>query len=170
MSKKTTWDCTWQGHLTRRTPCCGRPSVHCDMSQFIRLQMARRLDLHASALSDSEYSLYTSILSDITLSNDPDIPHDDAYYNQQTVGVREARAWLRGRYSHVPASNIDLVRVVCFAHSICCLTSAQILKFFSPTLAQTDYLSGGQFFAALRLVVHAESGKNVDRALAFVQG
>ncbi|KAJ7594071.1 hypothetical protein C8J56DRAFT_427299 [Mycena floridula] len=114
--------------------------------------MARRLDLHASALSDSEYSLYTSILSDITLSNDPDIPHDDAYYNQQTVGVREARAWLRGRYSHVPASNID-----------------SILKFFSPTLAQTDYLSGGQFFAALRLVVHAESGKNVDRALAFVQ-
>lgn len=31
-------------------------------------------------------------------------------------------------------------------------------------------LSGGQFFAALRLVVHAESGKQVDRSLAFVQG
>ncbi|KAE9385747.1 hypothetical protein BT96DRAFT_1026498 [Gymnopus androsaceus JB14] len=30
-------------------------------------------------------------------------------------------------------------------------------------------LSGGQFFAVLRLVVHAESGKEVDRTLAFVQ-
>lgn len=48
--------------------------------------------------------------------------------------------------------------------------SSQILRFFSPNLSQTDMLSGGQFFAALRLVLHVESGKDVDRALAFVQG
>ena len=46
----------------------------------------------------------------------------------------------------------------------------QILKLFSPNLAPTDSLSGGEFFAVLRLVVHAEKGKEVDRSLAFVQG
>lgn len=45
-----------------------------------------------------------------------------------------------------------------------------MLKLFSPTLGQTDTLSGGQFFAVLRLVVHVEDGKDVDRGLAFVQG
>jgi len=37
-------------------------------------------------------------------------------------------------------------------------------------MLHTDYLTGGQFFAALRLVLHAVSGKGVDRTLAFVQG
>jgi hypothetical protein len=37
-------------------------------------------------------------------------------------------------------------------------------------MGQFDTLSGGQFFAALRLVVHVDSGKDVDRGLAFVQG
>ena len=46
----------------------------------------------------------------------------------------------------------------------------QILRFFSPNLSQADTLSGGEFFAALRLVVHVENGKDVDRGLAFVQG
>ncbi|ESK92737.1 hypothetical protein Moror_15910 [Moniliophthora roreri MCA 2997] len=113
----------------------------------------RRLDLHVSALSDAEYSLYTSSLADITLIDEQDAKgHDDAYYEELTLSLREARAWLKGRYSHVPAAVID-----------------NILRFFSPNLSQTDILSGGQFFAALRLIVHAESGKEVDRGLAFVQ-
>jgi hypothetical protein len=37
-------------------------------------------------------------------------------------------------------------------------------------LGQSDVLTGGQFFAALRLVIHAELGDGVDRGLAFVQG
>lgn len=37
-------------------------------------------------------------------------------------------------------------------------------------MLHTDYLTGGQFFAAIRLVLHAASGKGVDRTLAFVQG
>jgi hypothetical protein len=37
-------------------------------------------------------------------------------------------------------------------------------------MLHTDSLTGGQFFAALRLVLHAASGKGVDRTLAFVQG
>ncbi|KAF8957729.1 hypothetical protein BDZ97DRAFT_1844870 [Flammula alnicola] len=44
-----------------------------------------------------------------------------------------------------------------------------ILKLFSPSLGHEDILSGSEFFAALRLVIHAENGKEVDRSLAFVQ-
>lgn len=46
----------------------------------------------------------------------------------------------------------------------------QILKLFHPNLGQSDSLTGGQFFAALRLVVHVEGGEGVDRSLAFIQG
>ncbi|KAG7095529.1 hypothetical protein E1B28_006266 [Marasmius oreades] len=113
----------------------------------------RRLDLHVSALNDAEYNLYTSSLADITLTDKQDLKgHDDTYYEQLSLSLREARAWLKGRYSHLPSTVIE-----------------NILRLFSPDLSQTDNLSGGQFFAAQRLVVHAESGKEVDRALAFVQ-
>jgi hypothetical protein len=37
-------------------------------------------------------------------------------------------------------------------------------------MSRSDTISGGQFFAALRLVVHFESGKEVDQGLAFAQG
>ncbi|KIK70445.1 hypothetical protein GYMLUDRAFT_32461 [Collybiopsis luxurians FD-317 M1] len=111
----------------------------------------RRLDLHVSALNDAEYQLYTSSLADITLS-DGQLDSISQDFDNLSVSVREARAWLRGRYSHLPAATLD-----------------SILRFFSPNLSQQDTLTGGQFFAALRLVVHAESGKDVDRALAFVQ-
>ncbi|KAJ3750982.1 hypothetical protein DFH05DRAFT_1519142 [Lentinula detonsa] len=115
---------------------------------------SRRLNLHVSALNDAEYQLYTASLADITLTDSriDGIEHDDTYFENIHVSVREARAWLRGRYSHISAATLD-----------------NILRFFSPNLSQTDMLSGGQFFAALRLVVHVESGKDVDRALAFVQ-
>ncbi|KAF8870434.1 hypothetical protein CPB84DRAFT_1855571 [Gymnopilus junonius] len=113
----------------------------------------RRLALHTSALSDAEYTLYTSSLKDLALSDDDrSSDADDEYLEQLTVSVREARAWLRGRYSHIPAPIMD-----------------GILKLFSPALAHGDTISGAEFFAALRLVVHAESGKEVDRSLAFVQ-
>ncbi|KAK1220654.1 hypothetical protein PQX77_016610 [Marasmius sp. AFHP31] len=113
----------------------------------------RRLNLHASALNDAEYSLYTSSLADITLTDEHDLQgHDDSYYEQMTLTLREARAWFKGRYSHLPAAVID-----------------DILRFFSPNLSQAENLTGGQFFAAQRLLVHAESGREVDRSLAFVQ-
>ncbi|KAG5640863.1 hypothetical protein DXG03_006805 [Asterophora parasitica] len=120
----------------------------------------RPLTLHASALNDAEYELYTLSLTDLAWDDDGEDgdqggkPHDDAYYEGMQIGLREARGWLRGRYAHlVPPGGIDA-----------------ILRFFSPDLSQTDTLTGGQFFAALRLVVHAENGQSIDRSLAFVQG
>ncbi|KAH7925060.1 hypothetical protein BV22DRAFT_1119794 [Leucogyrophana mollusca] len=115
----------------------------------------RPLTLHVSALNDAEYKMYTESLNDLTVTGDDDLRnpvHDDAYYDRMIVGVREARAWLRGRYSDLPVSDID-----------------SILKFFSPNMLHSDCLTGGQFFAALRLVIHAQGGKGVDRTLVFVQ-
>ncbi|KAG1808155.1 hypothetical protein EV424DRAFT_1646874 [Suillus variegatus] len=110
----------------------------------------RPLILHVSALNDLEYNLFTSSLNDLAVS--PDTVHDDAHFEAMSVGVREVRAWLRGRYPNLPTADID-----------------KILKLFYPNLLHTDCLTGGQFFAALRLVLHAVSGKRVDRTLAFVQ-
>jgi hypothetical protein len=72
----------------------------------------RPLNLHISALNDVEYGLFTSSLRDLALTDDVERPHDvhdDAYYDQMSVGVREVRAWLRGRYSQLPAPDIDSV-------------------------------------------------------------
>ncbi|KAF9226021.1 hypothetical protein BS17DRAFT_806980 [Gyrodon lividus] len=114
----------------------------------------RPLTLHVSALSDHEYSLFTASLDDLSVAVDThsSAVRDDAHYERMSVGVREARAWLRGRYSDLPASDIDA-----------------ILKLFYPNMLPSDLLTSGQFFAALRLVIHAESGKGFDRTLAFVQ-
>src|SRR6266478_2848416 len=66
----------------------------------------RPLILHASALSDGEYDFYTASLYDITTyepsNDDGTVVHEDVHFEQMSVGIREVRAWLRGRYSHIP--------------------------------------------------------------------
>lgn len=74
----------------------------------------RPLTLHVSALSDSEYDLYTTSLNDLTTDCNGNIPgtshaRDDAHYERTSIGAREVRAWLRGRYSDLPTSDIDAV-------------------------------------------------------------
>lgn len=76
------------------------------------LLIMRRLSLHASALNDAEYDLYTSSLNDLAesnINNESNKSYDDLYYESLKVGIREARAWFRGRYSHVLVSDIDSV-------------------------------------------------------------
>lgn len=141
----------------------------------------RPLTLHVSALSDVEYDLYTTSLDDLATDGNNDTTHvrDGGHYERMTVGVREVRAWLRGRYSHLPASDIDAVssgftfesvQPTNSLHLLFPRSFVQILKLFRPNLLPSDTLTGGQFFAALRLVIHAKSGKGLDRTLAFVQG
>ncbi|KAJ7485035.1 hypothetical protein B0H11DRAFT_1149042 [Mycena galericulata] len=101
----------------------------------------RPLSLHSSALNDAEYNVFTENLASL-LDSDCDDPE------AQTLTIREVRAWMRGRYPAVPAATVD-----------------RILALFPSK----DAIHGGEFFAALRLVLHVESGKDVDRALAFVQ-
>jgi len=72
----------------------------------------RPLSLHLSALSGDEYGLFTQPLQELALlDNDkaPSIEDNHGYYEQPIIGVRETRAWLRGRYPDVSLSNIDLV-------------------------------------------------------------
>ncbi|KAJ7187048.1 hypothetical protein C8R46DRAFT_1184790 [Mycena filopes] len=101
----------------------------------------RPLSLHSSALNDAEYTLFTANLASL-LDEDSDDPE------AQQLTIRETRAWMRGRYPGIPATTID-----------------RILALFPSK----DTIHGGEFFAALRLVLHVEAGKDVDRALAFVQ-
>ncbi|KAI0674708.1 hypothetical protein C8Q78DRAFT_1016369 [Trametes maxima] len=112
--------------------------------------MSRPLILHVSALNNAEFATYTSSIHDIVDYSPAHAPVPD--YDKLVVGVREARAWLRGRYHSVTPSTID-----------------SILRLFCPDLGPADVLSGGQFFAALRLVSHVLSGKEVDPSLVFVQ-
>ncbi|KAF6750076.1 hypothetical protein DFP72DRAFT_517857 [Ephemerocybe angulata] len=117
----------------------------------------RRLTLHASALNDEEYKEYTAALKELAEIDDAHnrgqgMDGDDEYYEGITLGVREVRAWLRGRYSSLEVSVID-----------------NILKLFSPNLGHGDTLSGGQVFVVLRLVMHVTGGKELERGLAFIQ-
>ncbi|TFK20669.1 hypothetical protein FA15DRAFT_673261 [Coprinopsis marcescibilis] len=114
----------------------------------------RRLTLHASALNNDEYDGYTRSLKELAeVDGEAGGDDSDEYFERLGIGVREVRAWLRGRYPALGPQTID-----------------SILKFFSASLRQGDTLTGGQFFAVLRLVTHVQQGKELDRDLAFVQG
>ncbi|GJE98839.1 hypothetical protein PsYK624_150760 [Phanerochaete sordida] len=115
--------------------------------------MQRPLTLHASALTDPEYTLYTTALLDLAGEDAASHPHDDSYYAALVVSARETRAWVRGRYTELAPARVDAV-----------------LKLFTPNIAPADTLSGGQFFAALRLVTHIRHGRPLDGSLVFVQG
>ncbi|KAI0259071.1 hypothetical protein BC834DRAFT_661855 [Gloeopeniophorella convolvens] len=110
----------------------------------------RSLFLHLSALNEDEYALFTSSLTDLVASDTP--PLDDEQFEKQSVSIREARAWLRGRYADLPVTDLD-----------------EILRLFAPSPGQDPILSGGQFFAVLRLVLHLRSGAELDRGLVFKQ-
>lgn len=68
----------------------------------------RSLSLHVSALNDDEYTLFTSSFADLIASDLSPTSDDD--FEKQTVSLREARAWLRGRYSDLPVADLDAVR------------------------------------------------------------
>ena len=142
-------------HDTHDTYFLEHDDVHDEHARRIYANM-RPLTLHASALTDPEYTLYTTALLDLAGEDFEETaarPHDDSYYASLTVSAREVRAWIRGRYTTLPPSQVDTV-----------------LKLFCPTLAAGDTLNGGQFFAALRLITHLRHGKPVDSSLVFVQG
>ena len=78
------------------------------VASFPRATIMRSLYLHVSALNDDEYSLFTSSFTDLLASDTP--LTTDADFEKQKVSIREARAWLRGRYADLPVSDLDQVR------------------------------------------------------------
>ncbi|KAJ6562064.1 hypothetical protein B0H19DRAFT_92442 [Mycena capillaripes] len=72
---------------------------------------SRRLSLHPSALSDDEYSLFTASLADLAEVDPNDTGID---WERISVSVREARAWLCGRYASLGSGTIDEVKFLAF--------------------------------------------------------
>ncbi|KZV66280.1 hypothetical protein PENSPDRAFT_689153 [Peniophora sp. CONT] len=111
--------------------------------------MQRPLSLHVSALSEEEYRSFTNSFYDLLGDN----AHlDDDAFNKETVSLREARAWLRGRYADMQVASVD-----------------EALRLFAPDGGKDAVLSGGQFFALLRVIMHMREGQKLDRKLAFDQ-
>ena len=99
----------------------------------------RSLSLDISALNDEEYTLFTSSVT-VLVAPDPPPKTDDDYTNL-TFPVRDARLFLRGRYSDHIATG--------------------------PS--QDATLSSGQFFAICRRALHIRSGAGLDSDLVFTQ-
>ena len=87
----------------------------------------RALTLHVSALNDYEYDSYTDALNDLTADRN-NLPTSDDSYDRIAVGVREVRAWLRGRYATVPATDVD---VVC-SFSVIPLVKTALKRYLDP--------------------------------------
>ncbi|KAJ7614553.1 hypothetical protein FB45DRAFT_1110372 [Roridomyces roridus] len=105
------------------------------------MSSSRSLSLHPSALTDAEHAFCTSTLAEL-------LDDDSPSTSQVSISVREARAWIRGRYTALGAQTVD-----------------EIIALFAPVTT----LGRGEFFAVLRLVLHAQNGQGVNRSLAFVQ-
>ncbi|KAG8755622.1 hypothetical protein FRC12_010827 [Ceratobasidium sp. 428] len=111
--------------------------------------MDRPLWLHISALSPDEYNTYPLALEDIASIGQG----GDEDWESRSVSVLVAKGWIRGRYrDQVDGEVVD-----------------KILRYFYPGLSPTDVLSAGQFFAALRLISHAQRGHALDKNLVFIQ-
>lgn len=69
--------------------------------------MERPLALHSSALSESEYAAYSSIVLDILPPNEPQVGQD--WDRESTdIPLGEAKGWIRGKYG-VDAGLLDQV-------------------------------------------------------------
>ncbi|KAF8991016.1 hypothetical protein BDQ17DRAFT_1371238 [Cyathus striatus] len=110
----------------------------------------RPLLIDISALTDAELKMYTSFLNE--LCDAEDVKADAGRYDRVRVSAREARAWIRGRYARIGAESTNT-----------------IFKYFAPNMKTSDTLTSGQLFAALRMVMHVNTGKRVHRGLAFIQ-
>ncbi|KAF8166390.1 hypothetical protein BJ912DRAFT_1002667 [Pholiota molesta] len=117
----------------------------------------RPLELSPSALSNSEFDLYTTSLhSAVRDSGDDMREYSDGeggfYYDDVAIGKGSIRNWLRDNYDHVPVAAMY-----------------KILRMFFPASQMDRNVSGHVFFAILRLVVHVENGERLRRSLVFVQ-
>jgi hypothetical protein len=100
-------------------------------------------------MTNRRLSLHVSALSDDEYAQYT-VVLEDLAPDDDDLSVRETRAWLKGRYPDAPVDDV--------------------LRLFSPGMKAGDTLTRGQFYAAMRLLMHAQTqGNGVDRSLAFVQ-
>lgn len=86
-------------------------------SEMAAAHRPRVLFLHTTALSDAEYTAYFDALHDIM--DEPDqsggpvnTKSIDENLEAHVIGIREARAWMRGRFRDM--GNLSNVDKVCF--------------------------------------------------------
>ncbi|KAF8891465.1 hypothetical protein CPB84DRAFT_1784176 [Gymnopilus junonius] len=115
----------------------------------------RKLSIPLASLGDAEYELYTASLKSLSHSHEEQhaTANDDSdeYLDTLTFSMYEARRWFSGRFPHISSTITN-----------------EVLAMFSPQLDIGDTISASQFIAALRIVIHAERGKKVDRSLAYI--
>ncbi|KLO16296.1 hypothetical protein SCHPADRAFT_887917 [Schizopora paradoxa] len=137
--------------------------VCCTSSSEMETQR-RRLFIHLSALSDDEYEMFVLSLKSVFDIDDTDKSRssrtmmreaDELLLEQRTIGVKEVRAWMKGRYLTVKSDVID---------KILCLFSGRPL-----TRGKEPIISGGQFLAALRLLLHVQNGEEILEGNVFIQ-
>ncbi|KAF8991019.1 hypothetical protein BDQ17DRAFT_1371242 [Cyathus striatus] len=105
----------------------------------------RPLTLHISSLTDAEYDLYTGVVSELCDVEGNKFKSDSAHYDHILINASEVRAWIRGRYA--PSIGAGA----------------------SDTDESCDKMTCEQLFAALRILVHVDAGREVQRGLAFIQ-
>ncbi|KAE9392328.1 hypothetical protein BT96DRAFT_1023651 [Gymnopus androsaceus JB14] len=94
-----------------------------------------------------EYELFIKSLEEIT---DPSL--EDHELETLVIDTYKVKLWLRGRYADIPAETIN-----------------EVFQLLDPALNPTDTITGAQFFAVLRLVIHVENGSTVNSLLVFEQ-
>jgi len=112
----------------------------------------RKLSLHHSALSPTEYEAYTTSLARLT---EKGWFHEDPDWENARLGLSDVRGSLRERFGDlVSFGDIDTV-----------------LSYFSgvPQPLSVQTMSGGEYFAILRLIHHIKAGKTPSQDLAFIQ-
>lgn len=127
----------WMGQPAEKGVPDGTPPEHAARSDLAPLPLTvyfplpvtvfphhpmRSLFLHVSALNDDEYTLFTSSFADLVASDAP-LPTDDDF-EKHRVAIREARAWLRGRYADLPVTDLDEVRLSPLRRTYSFLTTA----------------------------------------------
>ncbi|KAE9408823.1 hypothetical protein BT96DRAFT_624054 [Gymnopus androsaceus JB14] len=98
-----------------------------------------------------------------------DSPDDNALETLVVGTVRQVKPWLRGRYADVSVENINKADSFLSFTKPKLFKTSQIFQLLDPALNPTDTITGAQFFAVLRLVIHVENGSTVDSSFAFVQ-
>lgn len=100
----------------------------------------RVLFLHTTALSDAEYTAYFDALHDIMDEPDQDggpvnTKSIDETLEAHVIGIREARAWMRGRFRDMGnLSNVDKVCLIQFGKLVCLTELYGVLVVFDRFL------------------------------------
>jgi len=126
------------------------------------------LSLDALNLSTTEQSLYTQAFRELAELSDQD--HPEGYHMRiMLTRIPEVRGWFKDRFFTLSLGQIDQVSS-CTCQSRRHSGVWQILQMTCVQDSSSIHMTGVQFFASLRIALHAEPGAGVVLKSAFKQG